>query len=146
MLARSIPGAESGRPRRIMLAVAILVPALAASLHVQRAGAGTGQPAATSQAAMSLAGSIWIGDQPAPAGTILVARIGETVCGVTLVAQPTPGLNYRLTVLSAGTRPGCGTDRAPITLLVGGVVAGARGGRLPPFAGGGARVVDLVVP
>ena len=137
MPAHSIPGVAFGRPRRVLLSVALLALALAAFTHAQAAGASDG--------AMRLAGLVWIGDQPAPAGTLLVARVGEVECGTTLVTQPTPGLNYQLTVLSATERPGCGADGAPITVLVAGTVAEVGNGWTPRFQSGSV-VVDLAIP
>jgi hypothetical protein len=145
MLARSIPGIDFGRPRRVLLTLALLALVLAVFARVERAGATTEQPAVAGQGATVLAGTVWFGDRPAPPGTILVARIGTVVCGVTLVTEPAPGLNYRLTVLGADERPGCGADGASISVLVTDEVAGVRSERPLLFAGGTMLVADVVI-
>jgi hypothetical protein len=145
MSARSSAAVEHAKPRRILVALVLLALALAALTRAAAVGADTGQPIAPDSGAMVLAGSAWVGDKPAPPGTVLVALVGETVCGVTLVSQPAPGLNYRLTVLAAGERPGCGTAGAPVTVMAGGAVAGVRDGVAPRFQAG-MVVVDMVIP
>ena len=143
MSPRAIPSVGFRR-RLIPLALAMLGVVLAVGAQVREAHAGP-EPPSVGEGPMVLAGAVWIGGLPAPAGTMVVARIGEVVCGVTLVTEATPGLNYRLTVLAAGERPGCGTDGAPIAILVAGRVADVQDGPLPPFRPGSA-VVDLIVP
>ena len=145
MPAMLVPGVDFGRPRFVLLALALLVLALAAAARVAPAGASSDPHPATSDGAMVLAGTAWVGERPAPAGTLLLARVGDAVCGVALATEPTPGLNYRLTVLSAAERPGCGTAGAPVTVQVGSAVAAVRGGS-PPTYRPGLTVLDLAVP
>jgi hypothetical protein len=138
-------GVEPGRLRVKLFALVLIALAVVALTHVEPMGAATDPQTIESNRSLVLAGSVWIGDRPAPAGTLLLARVGDVVCGVTLVTEPTPGRNYSLAVTSADERPGCGVQGARVTLLVAGEVAGVRGGQAPLFQPG--RVVlDLMVP
>jgi hypothetical protein len=63
---------------------------------------------------------VTLSGQAAPAGTMVEARIGETVCGSNaLIASGT----YSVDVAAFATQPGCGFDGALVTFLVAGVPA-----------------------
>jgi hypothetical protein len=67
-----------------------------------------------------LYGSVFVGGQPAPAGTLVLAFIGATVCGSTSVGADG---SYVLDVRSAAAQAGCGVDGAAITFTVAGLAA-----------------------
>jgi hypothetical protein len=70
-------------------------------------------------------GTVTVGGQPAPAGTVVQALIGEKVCGEGVVRRISDDLplGYVVDVAGATQVEGCGTDGATITFRVGGVPA-----------------------
>src|SRR5215208_1614779 len=69
---------------------------------------------------MRVGGVTTLNGQPAPVGTTITAMIGTVVCGTASVRE---GGAYEMTVASAATVPGCGTDDATVTFTVGGTRA-----------------------
>ena len=70
-------------------------------------------------------GTVTVDGQPAPAGTVVQAFVGEKQCGEGLVRRISDDLplGYVVDVAGATQVAGCGTDGATITFRVGGVPA-----------------------
>ena len=70
-------------------------------------------------------GTVTVDGQPAPAGTVVQAFVGEKQCGEGLVRRISDDLplGYVVDVAGATQVEGCGTDGATITFRVGGVPA-----------------------
>jgi hypothetical protein len=75
------------------------------------------------------AGTVTIDGQPAPAGTVIEARIGNAACGVTQVFTQGGQSRYVLDVpaLDPGANPNCGVDGAVVTFYIGGKKAAETG-------------------
>ncbi len=75
------------------------------------------------------AGTVTIDGQPAPAGTVIEARIGNAPCGVTQVFMQGGQARYVLDVpaLDPGANPNCGVDGAVVTFYIGGKRAAETG-------------------
>jgi hypothetical protein len=76
-----------------------------------------------------------------PPGTRLTAFVGDTPCAETRVVERGGRATYLVHVPPAVTRPGCGTDGAPVGLRVEGVVFTA----FVPWRSG-AQQLDIVLP
>lgn len=70
-------------------------------------------------------GSVTIDGAPAPAGTVIEARIGSASCGVTTVFTQGAEARYAFDVqaLQPSGALNCGTDGATVTFVVGGKLA-----------------------
>lgn len=70
-------------------------------------------------------GSVTINGAPAPAGTVIEARIGSASCGVTTVFPQGAEARYAFDVqaLQPSGALNCGTDGATVTFVVGGQTA-----------------------
>ncbi len=70
-------------------------------------------------------GTVTVDGQPAPAGTVVQAFIGEKLCGEGVVRRISDDLplGYVVDVAGATQVEGCGTDGATIAFRVGGVLA-----------------------
>jgi hypothetical protein len=75
----------------------------------------------------SFSGEVWVGFGAYPIGWV-TAKIGNTVCGqevscvdcIRIPVNPQPlSVNYRVDVLPADIKPGCGYEGAPVTFFVG---------------------------
>lgn len=74
-------------------------------------------------------GSVTIDGTPAPAGTVIEARIGSASCGVTTVFTQGSEARYAFDVqaLQPSGALNCGTDGATVTFVVGGKLAAQTG-------------------
>lgn len=74
-------------------------------------------------------GSVTIDGQPATAGTIVEARIGNTTCGSDSVFMASGEARYALDspALDPGATPNCGVDGAAVSFFVGGKKANETG-------------------
>jgi len=74
-------------------------------------------------------GSVMIDGQPATAGTIVEARIGNTTCGSDSVFMASGEARYALDspALDPGATPNCGVDGAAVSFFVGGKKANETG-------------------
>lgn len=88
-------------------------------------------------------GTVTVDGQPAPAGTVVQAFVGEKQCGEGMVRRISDDLplGYVVDVAGATQVEGCGTDGATITFRVGGVPAN----ETATFATGTFIRVDLTV-
>ena len=68
-------------------------------------------------------GSVTFNGQPAANGMVITAVINGAQCGVTTVS----GGRYTIEVLAASARSLCGADNAPVTFVLGSIVAPERG-------------------
>jgi hypothetical protein len=74
------------------------------------------------------AGRVVISGQPAPAGTIIQARIGSVVCGSSTAFASGGETRYVIDVATlADAHPGCGIDGAIVTFSIGDSVANQSG-------------------
>ena len=103
---------------------------------VLAAGTVAGKGHAQARPPSRFYGAVTVNGRPPEAGTTVQARVGSTICGTGTV---TAGGSYAVDVASAATRPGCGTEGAIVTFLVGGVPASGTG----RFQGGAFVLVDL---
>ncbi|GIW12728.1 MAG: hypothetical protein KatS3mg062_0167 [Tepidiforma sp.] len=86
-------------------------------------GAGTAEAQSPPEPPSRFAGSVTIDGQPAPAGTVIEARVGTSTCGSATVFTQGGQARYVIDVASAASQPGCGTAGAAVTFVVGGAVA-----------------------
>ena len=69
-----------------------------------------------------ITGAALLEDGYAPEGTLIEALVDGLDCGTTMTSESS-GLNFDLTVLGAGERPGCATPGDLVRFRVGGVAA-----------------------
>ncbi|OAI38727.1 hypothetical protein AYO38_09180 [bacterium SCGC AG-212-C10] len=74
-------------------------------------------------------GTVSVNGAPAAAGTVIEARVGGASCGTTTVFMNGSEARYSIDVKGADTAsaPGCGTDGAAISFIVGGATAAQSG-------------------
>ena len=75
------------------------------------------------------AGTVRVNGQNAAPGTVVQARVGGNTCGVTTVFMSGGEARYVLDSpeANAQTAPGCGSDGAAVTFVIGGVPAAETG-------------------
>jgi hypothetical protein len=74
-------------------------------------------------------GTVMVNGAPAAAGTTVTAMVGTATCGQTTVFASGGDERYTIDVpaLDATLAPGCGTDAAPVSFIVGGTKANETG-------------------
>jgi hypothetical protein len=129
--------AEQGSRRPAVLGrlkSAALIWALGAGLGLAAAGAQPGE-----QPPNRFYGALTVNGEQAPAGTVVLAFVGETLCGSRATTERG---RYRVDVLSSRERPGCGLPGAVVSFRAGDLTAGETG----VWAAGQFTRLDLTAP
>ena len=107
-----------------------ILPLLAVSLlAVLALGASVAAAQAPPAPPARFLGTVTVNGAPAATGTTVTAMVGTATCGTTAVATANGEQRYTLDVpaLDASLAPGCGTDNATVTFIVGGKTANETG-------------------
>ncbi len=107
-----------------------ILPLLAVSLlAVLALGASVAAAQAPPAPPARFLGTVTVNGAPAATGTTVTAMVGTATCGTTTVATANGEQRYTLDVpaLDASLAPGCGTDNATVTFIVGGKTANETG-------------------